>query len=191
MALDTDEVVVAANAFAYVAPVGTAGPTNIETALPAAWIHLGYTSEDGMTMSPDMDTNEISAHQSFYAIRHVVTGRTLDLGFSLLQWNQDTIKLAFGGGTFATTAADATAGTEAYYTYTPPSPEVIDYRALVLHWEDGAKGYRLHVPKVLVTDTSDLTLARSDAAAVDLTFSTIATDGTNPFTFITNDPAFA
>ena len=111
---------------------------------------------------------------------------TLDLGLTLLQWNAESLKLAFGGGSVATTA-----GPPAYYTYTPPAPEDIDFRAVVLEWEDGTKDYRLHVPKALVTDTSSITLARSDAAGIPLTLSVIATDGTDPFTIITNDPAFA
>lgn len=182
MALDTDEVVVAANALAYIAPVGTAGPIDTATAPGAGWIHLGYTSEDGMSMTPGLETNEIPAHQSFYPIRHIVTGRSLEFGFELLQWNQESLKLAFGGGSF-TTAAGVT-------TYTPPSPEVIDFRALLLHWEDGDKKYRMHVPKVLVTDASDISLTRSDAAAIALTFATVASDGAQPFSFITDDAAF-
>ena len=188
MALDSDEVVVGASGAVYVAPVGTTGPSDIETALDAAFVsgHLGYVSEDGVEITPGMDMAEIPAWQSFYAVRRIVTGRSMEIGFSLLQWNQESIKLAFGGGSFATTA-----GPPAYYTYTPPAPEDLDYRALVIAWEDDTKSYRLHIPKALVTDAGSLSLTRTDAAALDLTFSLVATDGSNPYTFITNDPAFA
>ena len=186
MALDADEVVIGANGAVYVGAVGSTGPTDIETALDAAFTHLGYVTDDGITLTPGMDTAEINAWQSFYPVRRIVTSRSFDIAIPLLQWNQESIKLAFGGGSFATTA-----GPPAYYTYTPPSPEEIDYRALVLEWADDTKEYRLHVPKVLVTDAGDLSLNRTDAAALDLTFSLEATDGSNPFTLITNDPAFA
>lgn len=186
MALDADEVVVGANGTVNVGAVGSTGPTDIETALDGAFTDLGYVSEDGIELSPGMDMTEIAAWQSFYPVRRIVTGRSLEIGFELLQWNQEAIELAFGGGSFATTA-----GPPAYYTYTPPSPEDLDYRALVIEWEDGTKNYRLHVPKALVTDTSSLNINRSDAAGLGLTFSIEATDGTDPFTFITDDPAFA
>lgn len=183
MALNADEIVVGADGTVNVAPVGTAGPTDIVTALDAAFVDLGYVSEDGIEMTPGMDITEVPAWQSFYAVRRIVTSRSFDLGFELLQWNETSLVLAFGGGTVATAAA--------VHTYSPPSPEVIDYRALVVSWADGTKDYRLHVPKVLVTDTSAINVNRSDAAGISLTFSVQATDGSDPFTLITNDPAFA
>ena len=186
MAIDTDEVVVGADGAVYVAPVGTAGPTDIATALNASFVDLGYVSEDGVEMTPGVEMNPIPAWQSFYPIRHVVTGRSLELGFSLLQWNEDSIKLAFGGGTVTPTA-----GPPAYYTYTPPAPEDVDYRALVIEWEDGTKDYRLHIPRALVTDVGSITLQRSDPAGLDLTFSLAAAESGSEFTLITNDPAFA
>lgn len=186
MPLDEDEVVVAGDGAIHVGPVGTAGPSDIATALNAAFIHLGYTSEDGIEMTPGVSINDINAWQALYPIRRTVTGRTLEFGFELLQWSEHSVKLAFGGGSVATTA-----GPPAYYTYTPPAPEALDYRALVIEWEDGSKDYRLHVPKALVTDTGAINLTRSDAAGLPLTFSVVATDGTDPWTLITNDPAFA
>lgn len=186
MATDADEIVVGANGSVYVAPVGTVGPADIATALNASFIDLGFVSEDGIEITPGMDSSEINAWQSFYPVRRLVTARTLEIGFTLLQWNEDSIALAFGGGSVATTA-----GPPAVYTYTPPSPDEIDYRALVIEWQDDTKSYRLHVPKVLVTDTSALSLNRTDPAGLALTFSTQATDGANAFTLITDDPAFA
>lgn len=186
MAIDADEIVVGASGSVHVGAVGSTGPTDIETALDAAFTDLGYVSEDGVEITPGMDVNEVPAWQSFYPVRRIVTGRTLEIGFTLLQWNEESIKLAFGGGSVATTA-----GPPAYYTYSPPDPSTIDSRALVVEWADGTKGYRLHVPKVLVTDTSALSLNRTDPAGLALTFSVQATDGSDEFTLITDDPAFA
>jgi len=186
MAIDTDKVVVGSDGAVYVAPVGSTGPTDVATALDAAFVHLGYTSEDGVEWTPGMDVTEINAWQSFYPIRHITTSRSLEVGFSLLQWNEASIKLAFGGGTVT-----ATAGPPAYYTYVPPAPEDVDYRALVVEWEDGAKDYRLHIPRAMVTGVGAIPLQRSNPAGLDLTFSLAALDGANPFTLVTNDPAFA
>jgi hypothetical protein len=183
MAVDADEIVVGANGNVYVGPVGTAGPTDIDTALNAAFSDLGYVSEDGVEITPGMDVSDINAWQSFYPVRRIVTGRSLEIGFTLLQWNEDSIALAFGGGEVVTAAS--------VHTYSPPSPDEIDYRAMVVEWHDGDKGYRLHVPKVLVTDTSALSLNRTDPAGLALTFAVQATDGSDPFTLITDDPAFA
>jgi hypothetical protein len=186
MALDADEVVVAGDADVFVAPVGTAGPTTPIAALNVAFVNLGYTSEDGITWTPGMEVNEVRAHQSFYAIRHVVTGRSLEIGMNLLQWNAESFKLAMGGGSFATTA-----GPPAHYTYTPPAPSEIYYRSLVIDWADGTKHYRLHVPKVMATSVDEITLARAEESGLGLTLAAVATDGAAEFTFLTDDPAFA
>lgn len=185
--VDSDELVIAADASVNIAPVGTTGPNNIATALNASFVNLGFTSEDGIEMTPSLDMFEVRAHQARYPVRRGISGQNLELGLTLLQWNEEAVKLAFGGGTVATTA-----GPPAYYTYTPPdSDDEPYYRAMVLEWEDGSKTYRLHVPKVLVTDVSSITLARTDAAGIPLTFEVIYTDGVQPFSLITNDPAFA
>lgn len=182
MAVDADEIVVGASGSVHVGAVGATGPTDIATAL-TGFTDLGYVSDDGVSITPGMDMSEINAWQSFYAVRRIVTGRSLEIGFTLLQWNEESIKLAFGGGTVTTATT--------IHTYSPPDPAEIDYRSLVIEWEDGTKGYRLHVPKALVTDTSALSLNRTDPAGLALTFSIQATDGSDPFTLITDDPAFA
>lgn len=184
--LDADEVVVAADADVFVAPVGTVGPTTPTETPDVAFVHLGYTSEDGITWTPGMEVNEVRAHQSFYAIRHVVTGRTLEIGMNLLQWNAESFKLAMGGGAFTQTA-----GPPAYTTYTPPAPSEIYYRALVLDWADGTKHYRLHIPKVMATSVDEITLARAEESGLGLTLAAVATDGAAEYTFLTDDPAFA
>lgn len=183
MAVDADEIVVGANGSVYVAPVGTAGPTDTTTALNASFIDLGYVSDDGVEITPGMDSADINAWQSFYPVRRIVTARTLEISLTLLQWNEDSIELAFGGGSVATNVG--------VYTYTPPSPDEIDYRAMVVEWADDTKNYRLHIPKVLVTDTSSLSLNRTDPAGLALTFSAQGTDGASTFSLITDDPAFA
>jgi hypothetical protein len=181
MALDADEVVIGSNGRVYVAPVGTTGPTDIATALNASFVDLGYASEDGVSFTPSLDTNEIRAWQSFYPVRRAVTSRSFEIGVTLLQWNTESLQLAFGGGSVAVNTGIS--------TYTPPDPEDLDYRAMVVTWQDGDKDYRMHFPKVLVTDVGDITIQRSDPAGIELTFAVEATDGTNPFTLISDDPA--
>lgn len=184
MAVDADNITVAGTGSVYLGPVGTTGPTDIATALDAAFLDLGYTSEDGVTLTPGHDINEIRAWQSKYPVRRVVTGRSLDIEFTALEWTQAAVEAAFGGGSWATATG--------VHTYTPPdSDDALYERALVVEWADGTKVTRLHVPKVMVSDVGDITFVGEDAAGFPLTLSTMATDGTAPFTLITNDPAMA
>lgn len=45
----------------FVAPKGTALPTDATTALNAAFVNLGYASEDGLVNGTETDTNDINA----------------------------------------------------------------------------------------------------------------------------------
>lgn len=45
----------------YVAPIGTTLPTDASTALPAAFVNLGYISEDGVTLTTAEETDTIKA----------------------------------------------------------------------------------------------------------------------------------
>jgi hypothetical protein len=184
-----DEVVVGSNGSVYVAPVGTALPTNIAGALNAAFKELGYVSEDGITFTNGQEVEDILAWQSFYPLRKVITSKTTSVQFVLRQWNEDTVKLAFGGGTISRTAGIT--------TYTPPDPSTLDERAMIITWIDGSENYRLVIPRGLVTGEVESNVVRSAAAdlpiSFDVTPSGIAVAGqlaTQPWYLITDSTAF-
>ncbi len=185
MPLNADEVVVGSNGQAYVAPVGTTAPTDSGSALDTDFVELGYISEDGATITDNKDVENIGAWQSFYPLRRIITGRELNVGFALRQWNGDTVKLAFGGGTVAANGAGE-------WEYTPPDPEELDERALVLDWQDGDKHYRLYVPRGIVTETVETNLTRSSAADLPITYGALPVDDVTPvYTLLTDDPSFS
>lgn len=184
MAIDATEVVVGANGQVYVAPVGSTAPTDAETAPAAAFVNLGYTSEDGATITDSRETENIGAWQSAYPIRRLVTSRELTVAFALRQWNESTVELAFGGG--------AVTGSTGDWVYTPPGPEELDERALILDWQDGDKEYRLYIPRGIVTENVETTLNRTSAADLPITFAAMPADDATPiYTLFTNDDAFA
>src|SRR5829696_8153110 len=100
MALDATELFIPGGGSVLIAPVGTDGPDDTSTAWSGTWTDLGYTDENGVTITPGMTLTDIPAWQSRYPLRRIVTAETMDIAFSLLQWNEDTISLAFGGGTW-------------------------------------------------------------------------------------------
>lgn len=173
------KVVVGANGTVSVAAVGTAAPTNSTTALNALFKSLGFLSEDGVQVAPGQTINPIMAWQSAYAIRKIVASRTLELNFTLREFDLDTIPFAFGGGTLAWSAGAA--------TYTPPAPEVIDTRALVVDWLDGTRHYRLYVPNGQVTDLSAFTLNRGAPAELPIKFELNSDGVTTPWTIFSDD----
>lgn len=179
--LDAAEIPVGANGTVYVAAVGTTGPTDIATALNASFKNIGYLSEDGVEVTPAKDVTDITVWQSFYPVRKIVTGRTLDFGMTMMQWNELTIPIAFDGATVTKTT-----GPPAYYTITPPTPETIYERALVVQWQDGSNTFRWHVPRVMIGDQGAFNVQRTDAAGLPITFSVLATSGVNPWTLISD-----
>jgi hypothetical protein len=184
--LDPDEIVIGSDGHMFIAPVGTAAPSDIATAWSATWVDLGYATEDGVAFSKSRDVEGVRGWQSFYPLRRIITGEDVTASFTLMQWNEITLKLAFGGGVVTTTA-----GPPIHYLYTPPEAGQVDERALGMEWEDGSKIYRLVFPRTMITETVETQLTRSAAAELPLTFGVLGEVGVAPFILRTNDPAWA
>lgn len=181
--LDGDEVRVGVTGNLYSAPKGTAFPTDVTAAWPAAFTDLGFLSEDGFVMTPNTESDDLMVWQSYAAVRKLLTSRTLDLKFTLMQANPESFMLAFGGGTVS--------GTSGVFTYAAPIGGTVDERAFGLEVRDGTTTYRFFFPRGIVTDVGDIPIVKTDAVKFELTASVLAVDDLTPlFSFMTNDPAF-
>ncbi len=189
MSNTASEIMVGASGQVYVAPVGTVGPTTATAPLDVAWKDLGFLTEDGVEFDPGIDLNEIMAWQAQYAVRKDIVGRTLNLGFTMLQWNEQTLPFALGGAKVVAVTAGTPAVTT--FTLTPSADGATDQRAMLVEWRDGTKNYRLHVIKGTVDDLGGFTLAKSDASGLEVTYSVQAETSAAPWVLITDDPAFA
>lgn len=186
MTLKSSEVRVAGTGELFLAPVGTPLPTSASAALNAALKGYGYTTEDGVTLSKSVEREGIPAWQSSTPVRYLVTGQELTVETTFLQSNEDILKLWLGSGDFATDG-----GTPAGYRADLPIDPVGQQFAMVLEWRDGEIVSRLTIPKVEVTETGDVSLARA-ATQFPVTFGAIAPDsGTVLASWLTTDPAFA
>lgn len=172
MALTADEVFIAGGGHVYVADVGATEPTDTTTPWDADWTELGYTTDDGVTITPSQTITDIPAWQSRYPVRRIVTAENFEASFSLLQWNEDTLSLAFRGGTWV---GDV---------YTPGAAGVVDERALGIEAIDGDKIARIVIPRGLVTTVGGINMTRTGANPIPITFSSLATEGESPFTII-------
>ena len=181
------ELVVGASGAVHVAPVGTALPTDIATALNAAFKNTGLLTEDGVGIEPAMEQTVLYSWQRLTRVRTIVTRRDIELTFAMQQWNETNIPLAFGGGTVTPTA-----GPPAYYTYAPLETQVRDPRSMVVEWADGSKLYRVVFPEVEVTDLAGFTLSKSAESALAVTANAVAGNVAGyTWRLITNDPNFA
>lgn len=185
--LDATQVRSAVTGKLLMAPVGNAKPTDTASAWPAGWVDLGYADDSGppAEMQPGWTTKPILGWQSFYEVRELITGRTLDLVFKLIQKNGTNLKLAFGGGTIT-----ALGGGD--FKYVPPATSFVDEHAFGIEISDGTIIDRCFIDRGLVSKVDSIPFRKDDAIKFGLTISVLAPTGSNdPWNWISNDPAMA
>lgn len=159
---DPQNIVITGNFHTYIAPVGTTAPTgpadSSNTNLDPAFKLVGYSSVDGSSLTRDKTTEDIMVHQSRFPVRKVTTDQSTQLNVTFMEWNQNTFKAAFGGGTF-TNQGGVT-------KYIFPDPET-DYEfALVADGIDGNKFVRFYAPRC--STSGSITLPMSQTAVAEL-----------------------
>lgn len=80
----------------YVAATSVALPTDAVTTIPSAYKLLGFTSDEGVTISEDMSTEGITAWEGRTEVYNVVTEYTESVAFTPIQCNADVAKLTWG-----------------------------------------------------------------------------------------------
>jgi len=178
----TDQIVVGGNGTVFVAPVATAEPASISIALDAAFIDIGFVTEDGATFLDGKTIEDITVWQLFYPARKLITAKEASLAFVLSQWSETVLPLAFGGGATVLDVASE-------FSYTPPAPGVPDERAMILEWQDGTKNYRLIIPRGLVTENVETNIVKTGAAEIPITFGIVGSAAGTPWYIQTDDPA--
>lgn len=187
MALVKEQVRVASKGQISVAPAGTATlPATEIAALDPALVGLGYTSDEGVTLTYEQESESIKPWQRKGSIREIVTARNLQVAFQGLQWNADTFALAFGGGEWSEVSAG-------HYRYDPPgeSDALAEY-TMVLDFEDGDEKFRLVIERGSITDSVETNLVNNAAALLPVTFKALEVDDEEdrPWFLLTNAEGF-
>lgn len=182
---DASELVVASHGDVYIAPVGTTLPTAVDGALDGDFIQVGFITEDGVTLSVTPTIDEFMAWQSRQAVRRELSAQEIQIAFSLEQWNEHSIVLAFGGGT----VTEPSPGEYQYDFIDEDAP--LDERSIVLDWQDGDKQYRSVFERGNVTESVETNFVRSALAVLPITFKVLSpTNGGSPGYILTDDPSF-
>jgi len=159
----------ASNGSIYVAPTATAAPTDVATDLPATWKKLGYVSDAGVSITPSVTTQAINAWQSATPVKYLVTAATFQMAFTLLQFDKEGTELFFGGS-FTSNA------TSEYKLDIDSNPDLVE-TSMVIEWNDSTVENRLYVPLAQVSGREALTLVRTGATSLGLTFDALDSGG--------------
>lgn len=171
--------------FLWVAPLGTAAPTNTVTAgkftdtVAAAWLPLGATTE-GSTFSYSTSVEAINVAEFFDPIKYVTTERSGNIAFTLANWTLTNYRRALNGGVSALVPTGA-AGAE-LTTLEPPDPGN-EVRCMVL-WESTDATVRLMLRQTIQGGEVSTAFQKAPSiAAIPCTFNMeIPVGSTKPWT---------
>lgn len=184
MSNDADNVRAALNGSIFMAPKGTTAPADLLTPWDAAWVDLGFMSDDGVSMEYSTDVEDINAWQSLSPVRRILTSVDMTLGFTAIELKARTLTAYFPGSTITEVS-----GTVRRLDI-PAAPGPQEF-AFGLEWFDGDIINRLVIPRGEITDRGAISLGRSSAVGLEMTVSAYASSAPELATWLSNDPAWA
>lgn len=149
----------------WIAPVGTAAPTDASTDLPAAWSTLGYLSEDGVSFGSSVDSESITPWQSKSPVRTIITGRELTAGFTMLEFSAQNAALYFD--------QPAPVETDGEFALEVRSDLAQQMYAICIDVKDTAATVRYHFPRASLSEAGDLEVTASGAMGLPVTLSAL------------------
>lgn len=148
----------------YVAPAGTALPTDATTALAEAFRSLGYISEDGLTNSNSPESDDIKAWGGDIVLTPI-TGRPDTYSVKLIEsLNVDVLKMVYGDDN-VTGTLETGITVKANATDLEEHPIVVD---MILR--NGVLK-RICIPSAKVSEIGEIVYTDADASGYELTLS--------------------
>lgn len=96
MALNSGNVLAPASGGVFVAPAGTPVPTDTTTALNAAFVEVGYISEEGLEEIPTRATQPIKAFQNNDTVAEPTTESRQQFAFTMIESNVVSMETYYG-----------------------------------------------------------------------------------------------
>jgi hypothetical protein len=177
-----DAVRVGVTGTVYVAPKGTALPTNIATPLNAAFKSVGFISEDALTESLAITTERLRAWQRPVGLRTLTTEVEWTFQFGMLETSPLVLDLYYGGAETSVATGVATTGILAWPTSTQ--------RAMVIEIVDGDVSTRYAIPVVEIGDREEVSHSNTEGTIWGVTVNVLGSSIDEMGFRITNDPEF-
>lgn len=148
----------------WVAPKNTTLPTDATTALDAAFVCLGYVSEDGLSNNNELTVDAIKAWGGNIVYRSL-TEMNDEFSFALIETeNADVLKAVYGSDNVTTTAG----GNIKVDVIAEDPEEKVWVFELALR---GGKARRIVIPDGAITSREEITYNDSDPVAYGVTVS--------------------
>lgn len=162
----------------FIAPIGTEAPTDATTPLNEAFKLLGYISEDGVTITEERDSENITAWggDTVYTTQ---TSYTETFAFTPIEVNPVVARSQYGDDNVSVTAGKMTVKHN--------SSEIPEKMLVIETVPNSSTVDRFFVPRAKLTEKGDQTLNDSDPMGRESTYTAMPdSDGNTAYEFISN-----
>jgi hypothetical protein len=169
MTTQADNVRVGISGEISVAATTTTAPTTSTSALDAAFVGLGYISEDGVTEEYSDTVEDIVAWQNATVVRSTTTESKATLAFTVIETKGEVLELFHKGSTVEVVSA----GQWKIDVLAPTA----DPRSFVLDVLDGTKHIRIYVANGEVSDRGAIVYANGEPVGYEMTVTAYPVNG--------------
>jgi hypothetical protein len=148
----------------YFLPLDATIPTDAVSALPAEAVHLGFVSDDGITIATDRSGDPTLAWGG-EKVAYLQSSFGISWHLKLLQFfNADVARFAYGNANVAEIAASATHGKQMVIKQ---NSQLLDLGCFVIDSFYGVKKVREVAPYARPTELGDLTLVHKELSQIE------------------------
>lgn len=153
----------------FIAPASTPPPADTVAPWASPWDALGYISGDGVTLSSNTSSDNLTPWQSTSPIRTMITGKELSLQF--VMWQTDPVSM---GLWFDVAPPAAVAGALAFDVRSDGGGLLY---AVGIDVKDGSSVFRVVFPRSQLSNNGDVSIARGSAVGWDVTLTALDDNG--------------
>ena len=150
----------------YVAPLGSTLPTDSSTALDAAFVCLGYVSEDGVTNNNSPESDNVKAWGGD-TVLVLQTDRPDSFSLTLLEtMNEDVLKAVYGSANVTVDAQDNIT--------VKATADAMEGQAWVIEMVlRGDRAKRIVIPNGTISELGEIAYKDDEAAGYNITISDV------------------